>query len=286
MATIWKGSLTFGLLSVPVTVKRALADSSLRFRLLHDRDHAPIELERVCSVDGETVPWRHVVKGYEYRKGKFVVLTDADFRDAALASAPTIDLGEFVPAGDIDPRYFDTPYFLMPGEGGDAAYVLLREALRKTKTVGIGTIILRQREHVAGVTVVDDALILEIMRFERDVLPSNEYGFPATGRMRSAELDMAEELIQSMTAPFNPGRIADRYRANVMKIIKARMKGAAPRLAAAKPGRQEARVLDLMERLQQSLAKRGATGKPARTGSTGAARPPRTRRSAHQARSA
>ncbi|MGH7633508.1 MAG: Ku protein, partial [Gemmatimonadaceae bacterium] len=279
MATIWKGSLTLGLLSVPVTLKRALADSALRFRLLHDRDQAPIELERVCSVDGETVPWRHVVKGYEYRKGEFVVLTDADFRDAALASAPTIDLGEFVPASDIDPRYFDTPYYLMPRDGGDAAYVLLREALRKTKTVGIGTIVLRQREHVAGVTVVDDALILEIMRFERDVLQSHEYGFPATGRMRSAELDMAEELIQSMTAPFNPGRIADRYRANVMKIIKARMKGTQPRLAAPRPGRQESRVLDLMERLQQSLAKRGATGQPARTRNAGAARPPRVRRS-------
>jgi len=282
MATIWSGSLTFGLLSVPVSVKRALADSSLRFRLLHDRDHAPIELERVCSADGETVPWRHVVKGYEYRKGEFVVLTDADFREAALAAVPTIELGEFVPATDIDPRYFDTPYYLMPREGSESAYVLLREAIRKTKTVGIGTIILRQREHVAGVTVAGDALVLGIMRFERDVLPPSEYAFPATGRMRSSELDMAEELIQSMMAPFNPGRVADRYRANVMKLIKARMKGTEPRLTAPRPGRQDARVIDLMERLQQSLAKRGAAGPSSPERSQATAARSRPRRSARQ----
>jgi DNA end-binding protein Ku len=136
------------------------------------------------------------------------------------------------------------------------------------------------------VTVADDALVLEIMRFERDVLEPSEYGFPATGRMRSSELDMAEELIRSLMAPFNPGRITDRYRANVMKLIKARMKGTEPRLTAPRPGRQDARVIDLMERLQQSLAKRGAAGQsmPARgqgTARSGSRRSSRqTRRSA------
>jgi len=138
MASIWKGSLTFGLVHVPVEMKTAVRSDHISFRMLHAEDMSPIKYERVCQADGEPVPWNEIVKGYEYEKGKFVVLTDEDFKDAALDSSRTIDILDFVKEGEIDPRFFETPYYLLPTKGGDKPYALLREAMRQSGVIGVG----------------------------------------------------------------------------------------------------------------------------------------------------
>ena len=128
MAAIWKGSLTFGLVNIPVELKTAVRADHISFRLLHEKDLSPVKYERICQAEEEPVPWNEIVKGYEYEKGKFVVLTDADFKAAALEHSKTIDILDFVKEAEIDPRYFETPYYLVPGKGGDKPYALLREA--------------------------------------------------------------------------------------------------------------------------------------------------------------
>src|SRR5947207_9644416 len=143
MAAIWKGSLTFGLVNIPVELKTAVRADHISFRLLHEEDLSPVKYERVCSADGETVPWNEIVKGYEYEKGKFVVLTDEDFKTAALEQSKTIDILDFVKQDEIDPRYFETPYYLVPAKGGEKPYALLREAVRSTGSVG------RSEEHTS-----------------------------------------------------------------------------------------------------------------------------------------
>src|SRR5947208_11221033 len=179
MAAIWKGSLTFGLVNIPEELKTAVRADHISFRLLHEEDLSPVKYERVCSADGETVPWNEIVKGYEYEKGKFVVITDEDFKTAALEQSKTIDILDFVKQDEIDPRYFETPYYLVPAKGGEKPYALLREAVRSTGSVGIGKITMRSNSlHLSGVKAVGDALVLEIMRFAGEVVDVKDFSFP------------------------------------------------------------------------------------------------------------
>lgn len=278
MATIWKGTLTVGLVSVPVELRRAVRQQEhLTFRLLHADDLAPIRYEHVCSADGRVVPWSDIVKGYEYRRGSYAVLTNEDFRAAALSASSTIEIRDFVAADDVDARYFETPYILVPGKGGTMAYAVMREAIRRTRTIGLGTIILHQREHVVGLTTAGDALLLELMRFADELVPPADYDLPSSREVHAPELAMARQLIESLTGAFHPERYTDQYRANLMKIIRARSKGRHAKLAEPERARGDAKVIDLMERLQQSLAqKKGAS----RRGTTAAhrARSSRSRR--------
>lgn len=253
MAAIWKGSLTFGLVNIPVELKTAIRADHISFRLLHEADLSPVKYERVCQVEGEPVPWSEIVKGYEYEKGKFVVLTDEDFKAAALEHSKAIDILDFVQEDEIDPRYFETPYYLVPGKGGDKPYALLREAIRQTGSVGIGKIIIRQTQHLAGVRVVGDALVLEIMRFANELVDLSEFNFPSRDAVRPQELQMAEQLVQNLAEPFDPTRYTDDYRANLMRIIKAKMKGKKPKLEEPEEASPDSGVLDLMSRLRASL---------------------------------
>ncbi len=253
MASIWKGSLTFGLVSVPVELKTAVREDHISFRMLHEKDMSPIKYERLCAAEGETIPWNEIVKGYEYEKGKFIVVTDEDFKAAAIESSNTIDVMDFVKEEEIDPRYFDTPYYLVPGKGGDKAYALLREAIRKTGSVGIGKIIMRQKQHIAGVRVVGDAMVLELMRFQNELVDLDEYNFPSSENVRPQELQMAEQLIGNLAEAFQPEKYTDEYRENLMKIIRAKMKGKKIKLVEPEKTPAEGKVLDLMERLRQSL---------------------------------
>src|ERR687886_1247284 len=168
MASIWKGTLSFGLVTVPVELRSAVRADAISFRLLHADDLAPIKYERVCSADGEVVPWGDIVKGYEYKKGKFVVLTDEDFKAAALESSKMLEILDFVREEEIDPRYFDTPYYLVAQKGGEKAYALLREAIRSTEMIGIGKFTLRQKQQLASVKAVGRALVLEVLRFANE----------------------------------------------------------------------------------------------------------------------
>ena len=253
MAAIWKGSLTFGLVNIPVELKTAVRADHISFRLLHKEDLSPVKYERVCQAEGEPVPWNEIVKGYEYEKGKFVVLTDEDFKTAALEQSKTIDILDFVKEDEIDPRYFETPYYLVPAKGGEKPYALLREAIRQTGSVGIGKIIIRQTQHLAGVKVIGDALVLEIMRFANELVDAKEFSFPRRDAVRPQELQMAEQLVGNLAEPFDPTRYTDDYRANLMKVIKAKMKGKKIKLEEPEGEARDSGVLDLMSRLRASL---------------------------------
>ena len=253
MAAIWKGSLTFGLVNIPVELKTAVRADHISFRLLHEEDLSPVKYERVCQADGETVPWNEIVKGYEYQKGEFVVLTDEDFKTAALEQSKTIDILDFVKQDEIDPRYFETPYYLVPTKGGEKPYALLREAIRSTGSVGIGKIIIRQTQHLAAVKVIGEALVLEIMRFANELVDATEFDFPGRDAVRPQELQMAEQLVGNLAEPFDPTRYTDDYRANLMKVIKAKIKGKKPRLEEPEGKTPDSGVLDLMSRLRASL---------------------------------
>lgn len=260
MASIWKGSIAFGLVNIPVELRAAVRADHISFKLLDADTRSPVRYQRVRARDGEEVPWSEIVKGYEYTKGKYIVLTDEDFRSAALESSKTIDICDFVDEHEIDPRFFETPYFLLAAKGGEAAYALLREAMRETGVVGIGKIIMRQRQHLTGIHVVGDALILEIMRFANEIVDPADYTFPPRREVRAAERTMAVQLVQSLHASFEPDKYTDEYRANLMRIINARAKGKKVSLPTPDTPDDDGKVLDLMSRLQASLAKRGPGG--------------------------
>jgi DNA end-binding protein Ku len=279
MARIWKGSISFGLVNIPVELQAAVRSEGISFRQLHAEDLSPIKYERVCEADGEPVPWNEIVKGYEYRKGKFVVLTDEDFKAAALESSKALDIIDFVKSEEIDPRFFETPYYVVPAKGGEKGYALLREAIRNSGTVGIGKITLRQKQHLAGIKVVGDALVLELMRFPSELVDTGELSLPAADAVRPQELKMAEQLVENLAEPFDPEKYTDDYQANLMRVIKAKLKGQKVTLDAPEDDDDagDTQVIDLMSRLQASLK----AGKPAAKRRTAAARekkPPRKKR--------
>jgi DNA end-binding protein Ku len=254
---IWKGSISFGLVNIPIELHTAVRDHRPRFRLLHAVDMSPVKFERICVRDGKPVAWEDLVKGYEYQKGHFVVLTKEDFRAAALDKTRTIDIVDFVKADQVDDRYFEMPYYLTPTKGGERAYALLREAIRASERIGIATFILRDAQHLAAVEAIGDALVLSAMRFADELVDEGQFDFPASTGVPKAELDMAKALVNHLAADWNPAKYTDQYRENLMRIIRAKMKGKKVELPAAAEPRQ-AEVVDLMERLRQSLA--GARG--------------------------
>jgi DNA end-binding protein Ku len=277
MAAIWKGSVAFGLVNIPVELRTAIRSDHISFRLLHQQDLSPIKYERVCQAEGEPVPWSEIVKGYEYEKGKFVVLTDKDFKAAAVEKTNTIDILDFVRQEEIDPRYFETPYYLVPAKGAEKSYALLREAIRSTGAVGIGKIIMRQTQHLVGIKVLGEALVLEIMRFSSELVDPSEYSFPSRENVRPQELKMAERLVENLAESFDPSKYTDEYRANLMKVIKAKMRGKKIKFEQPEGEPVDSGVLDLMSRLKASL-EQGSGKKAARSKRLGATTKPRTTR--------
>lgn len=268
MAAIWKGTLSFGLVTLPVEMRTAVRDESLHFRLLHAEDHKPVKYQRVCTKDGEPVEWDEIVKGYEYTKGKFVILTDEDFTAAALESSKAIDILEFVKEDEIDPRFFEKPYYLVPGKGGEKAYALLREALRTTGTVGIGKVTIRQKMWLVGIRAVDEAIVVESLRFSNELVEPEEFSFPSGKDIRPQELKMAEQLVSNFSDEFDPAKYTDQYRENLLKIINAKRKGKTVEFEAP-PAPEETKVIDLMDKLRASLDASKSKGKTTATASSG-----------------
>jgi DNA end-binding protein Ku len=264
---LWKGSISFGLVNIPIELHTAVRDHRPRFRMLHAKDKSPVKFERVCVKDGHTVAWEDLVKGYEYQKGRFVVMTKEDFQAAAVEKTRTVDIVDFVKAEEIDDRFFETPYYLVPVKGGERAYVLLREAIRESGRIGIAKFILRDAQHLAAVEVIEDAIVLSVMRFADELVDVKPFDLPSAQGVRKAELDMAKALVNSLAADWDPSKYTDQYRENLMRIIQAKMKGKKVELEPATEPRQ-AEVVDLMERLRRSLAQSGG----ARAGSGGAAK--------------
>ncbi|QJR34287.1 Ku protein [Gemmatimonas groenlandica] len=263
MAPIWKGSISFGLVNIPVELAAAVRADNISFRMLDAETGSPVKYERVRASDGSPVPWEEIVKGFEYAKGQYIVLTEEDFKKAALESSKTIDICDFVDAKEIDPRFFETPYFMLPSKGGERGYALLREAMREGDVVGIGKIIMRKNQHLAGIHVVGDALVLELMRFSAAVVDASKYTFPPATAARPQERKMAVQLVKSMQAHFDAEKYTDDYRANLMRIIKARSKGKPISFDAPPPDAADGKVLDLMSMLKQSLTKKSGVKKVA-----------------------
>jgi len=256
---LWKGAISFGLVNIPIELHTAVRDRRPRFRMLHATDKSPVRFERVCVRDGHPVAWEDLVKGYEYEKGRFVVVTKEDFQAAAVEKTRTIDIVDFVKSDEVDDRFFETPYYLVPAKGGERAYALLREAIRDSGRIGIATFILRDAQHLAAVEVIENAIVLSVMRFADELVDEKQFDFPAAKGVRPQELEMATALVNSLAAEWSPEKYHDRYCENLMRIIQGKAKGKAVAVEPTAEPRQ-AEVVDLMERLRRSLEQSGRKG--------------------------
>lgn len=267
---IWKGAVNFGLVTIPVALYAATERANeITFRQLHRKDESPIDYKRFCEREDVEVPWSEIVKGYEYAKGRYVVITDEDLARARVPATQTYAIRDFVPARSIDDLYFNHPYYLAPaGRAAVKPYALLRDALEKSGRVGVGTIVLRQREHLAALEPAGEALVLTTMRWAYEIRSPERLGLPGhdAGRAKR-EMDLALRLIDSLAREFDARRYKDTYREVLLKVIEAKVKGEAAELPAPERPR---RVGDLMKALEQSLRARkpparAAGRRPART---------------------
>ena len=262
---IWKGSIDFGLVSIPVRLYTAENSNSLSFDLLDKRDFSRIRYRRVNEKTGREVPWDHIVKGYQYKKGEYVALSDADFAHANVEATQTISITDFVNANDVSPIYYDKPYYLEPLKNGHRAYALLREVLHDTSKVGIAKIVIRSREHLAMVLAHGPALILELLRFPHELRDASCLELPKAGSKGAAvaaqEIKMAERLIETMMGKWQPDKYRDEYRDDLMKVIDKKIesgktKAIATRMPAA-PRQRQGKVIDIMHLLRQSVEQAG-----------------------------
>jgi DNA end-binding protein Ku len=252
---MWNGSISFGLVTIPVALYPATRRDELSFKLLRKSDQSPVNYKRVAQADGKEVPWEDIVKGYEYEKGKFVVLKDEDFKRVDLeAAAQTIDIMDFVELEQINPMYFQKPYYLEPQKGGDKAYALLREALNTSSKIGIAKVVIRTREHLAGVKAQGDSIILEIMHFGEELVDAESLKFPKKGQARPREIEMAKKLIDGMTTDWEPDKYKDEYKTQLMAMIEEKVKHPNEKHEAPKAAKKETNVIDLMSVLEESLA--------------------------------
>ena len=258
---LWTGSIAFGLVTIPISLHRAVRDTRPRFRMLHAKDKSPVRFERVCLREGKPVAWENLVKGYEYEKGKFVSLTREDMQVAALEKSHTVDIVDFVDASGIDDRYFEVPYYAVPAKGGERAYAVLREALRQSGKTAVAKVMLRGTQHLAALEAIEDALVLTLLRFPDELADLSEFKFPPASGVREKEVEMAQTLIGQLSDEWKPEKYTDEYQTNLMRVIRAKLKGQKPTLKEEAPDERQAGVVDLMERLRQSLG-----AKPARSG--------------------
>ena len=260
---MWKGALTFGLVTVPVALHAATErKNELTFRLLHAKDESPIDYKRFCEKEGVDVPWREIVKGYELAKGRYVVVTDEDFDKARVKATQTFEIRDFVPADAIDDLYFDHPYYLAPaGPGAAKPYALLRDALDKSGRVGVGTIVLRQREHLASVAPSGEALVLTTMRWAYEIRSASGLGLPGRTATRDRrELDLALQLVDTLAGEWNPRRYTDTYHDVLMDVIRRKAAGKETRAPKAE---RPTKVRSLMSALEASLRERPPGAKSA-----------------------
>lgn len=257
MRPVWKGSISFGLVTIPVALHNATRHDELKFRMLRKGDLSPINYKRVAEVDGKEVPWAEIVKGYEYEKGKFVLITDEDFKRVDIEATETIDIVDFVKVEEIDPMFFQKPYFLEPQKGGGGAYALLREVLAKTGKTGIAKVVIKTRQHLAAVKATDKMLILELMHFADDIVSAEGLKIPET-RLGKREEEMAKTLVDQMTEKWDPERYTDDYKSNLMKVIEAKVEAGGKELPTEKAKQRPAtNVIDLVAVLQKSLKEAG-----------------------------
>lgn len=263
MRTLWKGAITFGLVSIPVSLYPATRREELRFRMLRSSDLSPVSFKRVAESDGKEVPWDQIVKGYEYEKGKFVVLKDEDFARVDVEATQTVDILNFVRLDEVDPLLFSKPYYLEVGKGGDKAYVLLREAMEKAGKIAIAKVVIRVRQHLAAIKPQKDGLILEIMHFPDELTDISKFAEPKERKIGAAEMKMAQQLIESMSARWNPEDYVDDYRNAVEKMIEEKVEKGDKAKPAKVRRRHPENVIDLVSVLKKSI-KETSAGRTAR----------------------
>ena len=249
---IWSGSINFGLVTIPVKLLTAVRTNDLSFNMLHAKDEGRIKYERLCSIENKPVPWDEIVKGYEYEKGEYVILTDEDFKKVNPEATQSVDIMEFVELDKINPMFFDKPYYLEPTKQGRHAYALLREALARANKVAIARVVIRSKETIAAVKPDGDALVLELMHWADELVEQSTLDLPADVKLPEPEMKMAKMLIDSMSVDeFEPEKFTNRYHEEMMAMIEARAAGKEVPRPKKAPAR--AKVVNLMDVLQQSL---------------------------------
>ncbi len=266
--SIWRGAISFGLIYIPVELYAAARENTLPLHMLDSRDFSPIGYQRINKSTGEEVEWTRIVKGFEYEKGRYVALSDADFKHANVKATQTIEIANFTDVDNIGAIFFDTPYYLTAERGGKKAYALLRQTLEATRKVAVASFVMRGRQHLCVVMPDEDVLMLVTLRFADEIVPPVNGGAgdaeadESKARISAAELAMAKQLVEGMSGPFKPAQFKDTYRLDLMKRIKEKIRKGETHILAvdAGPGpepRPKADVIDLMDALKKSLQARG-----------------------------
>lgn len=257
MRSIWKGAISFGLVHIPVRLYSASRQRELKFKMLHKKDLSEIRYARICKADGKEIPWEDIVKGYEYQDGNYIVLTEEDFEKADPEKNRTIEILDFAEVSEIDPIYYDTPYYLEPDKGAAQSYTLLCEALRKSKKVAIGHFVFHHHEHLGVLRPQGDLLVLHQLRYDSEIVDPQELKIPKS-KVSKTEFELANKLIEQLTKPFKPSQYSDAYTDEIKALIKKKAKGqqiVAPKGTKAKP----TKVHDILSLLKSSLGESKST---------------------------
>ena len=251
MRNLWKGAISFGLVHVPVKLYSATEKKDIKFSYLHEKCKTPVRYEKVCPTCETEVPMEEIVKGYEYEKGKYVIMRDEDFESIPLATAKTVEILNFVELKEIDPLFFDKSYYLAPGDGGQKAYELLKNSMQETQKVAVAKVIIRSKESLAALRVYNDIIIMETMFYPEEIrntelLPEINYNV----KINENEAKMASGLIESLTEPFAPEKYRNEYRAALGELIESRITGEEVEVV---PRVETGKVVDLMEALEASI---------------------------------
>lgn len=281
MRAIWKGTISFGLVNIPVSLYPATRREELRFRLLRASDLSPVNYERVAETDGKEVPWEQIVKGYEYEKDKFVVLKEEDFKRVDVEATQTVDIVNFIKMDAVNPLLFYKPYYMEVGRGGDKAYVLLRDALVETGKIALAKVVIKTRQHLAAVKAQEKGLMLELMHFPEELIDLSEFKAPAAKSVAKQELRMAVQLIDSLTSEWEPEKYTDEYRAELEKLIQDKIKHGDKAIPGPRRKTPASNIIDLASVLRQSLQE--TQGRP-KCGSTNARGSRKKTRSAARSR--
>jgi len=267
--SIWNGSISFGLVQIPVGLYPAEQPDELSLTMLDRHDMAPVGYDRINKQTGEKVDWNDIVKGYEYSRGQYVVLTDADLKAANVEATQTIDIVAFVPLDQIDPMYFDKPYYLAPLKQGRKAYAVLRETLRESNMVAVAKVVIRTRQHLAALRVQEERLVLQLLRFAHELRSPDELEVPGKSMkalgVTGQEISMAKQLVAGMVTDWKPSQYHDEYRDDLMARIESKAKAGEINVVSKTPSpkapRRHAKVIDLADLLKRSVEERRGSGR-------------------------
>lgn len=276
MRPIWSGSISFGLINIPVSLFSAAERDELKFRLLRAADLSPVNYKRVAEADGKEVPWEQIVKGYEYEKGKFVVLKEDDFKRVDIEATKTVDIIDFVVLSEINPMFFYKPYYVKPAKTGGKAYALLRDTLRQEGKVAIAKVVIKTRQYLAAVKTQDEALLLELMHFADELVSPSALDFPKFPDLSKNEMSMAKTLVDQMTVKWEPDKYKDEYKTAVLSLIEKKIESGGKDVEPAKKAVKRAtNVVDLADVLRRSLEEAAAKKPKKSSADHSKSRPPR-----------